>query len=68
MPEARELVAALSVERWGVGLKALAEGLGKSRDEVKHWVRRGARRWAGELAFARRLDELDRKLAGKFER
>ena len=51
-----------------MGLKALADGLGKSRDEVKHWVRRGARRWVGESAFARRLDELDRKLAGKFER
>ena len=66
--DARELVAALAVERWGVGVKALAEALGKSRDGVSHWVRRGARRRAGEPAFARRLDQLDRKLAGKFDR
>ena len=68
MLEARELVAALAVERWGVGVKALADALGKSRDGVSHWVRRGARRQAGQPAFARRLDELDRKLAGKSER
>ena len=65
---ARELVAALAVERWGVGVKALADALGKSRDGVSHWVRRAAHRRAEEPAFARRLDELDRKLAGKFER
>ena len=66
--EARELVAALAVERWGVGVKALADALGKSRDGVSQWVHRGARRRAGEPAFARRLDELDRKLAGKVGR
>jgi REP element-mobilizing transposase RayT len=65
---ARELVAALAVECWGVGVKARADALGKSRDGVSHWVRRGAYRRAEEPAFARRLDELDRKLAGKFER
>ena len=68
MLEARDLVAALAVERWGVGVKALANALGKSRDGVSQWVRRGARRRAGEPAFARRLDQLDRKLARKFDR
>jgi hypothetical protein len=56
------------VQRWGVGVNALADALGKSRDGVSHWVRRGARRRAKESTFAHRLDELDRKLAGKFER
>jgi hypothetical protein len=62
------VVAALAVGRWGVGVKALADALGTSRDGVSHWVRRGVHRRAGEPAFARRFDELDRKLAGKFER
>ncbi len=66
--EARELVAGLAVERWGVGVKELADALGKSRDGVSLWVHRAARRRAKEPAFARRLDELDRKLARSLER
>ncbi len=46
-------------------VKALADALGKSRDGVSHWFGRGARRRAEEPAFVWRLDELDRKLAGK---
>ena len=49
-------------------VKALADALGRSCDGVSQWVRRGARRRAGEPAFARRLNEFDRKLAEKFER
>jgi REP element-mobilizing transposase RayT len=64
---ARELVAALAVERWGVGVKALADALGKSRDGVSHWVRRAAHRRAEEPTFARRLDQLDRRLAKALE-
>ena len=66
--EARELVAGLAVERWGVGVKELADALGKSRDGVSQWVRRAARRRAEEPAFARRLDDLDRWLARSLER
>jgi len=65
--EARELVAGVAVERWGVGVKELAGALGKSRDGVSQWVRRAARRRSEEPAFARRLNELDRKLARSLE-
>ncbi len=65
--EWRELAASLAVERWGVGVKELAESLGKSRDGASHWVRRAARRRSAESAFARRLEALDRKLARSLE-
>lgn len=61
--DARELLAGVAVERWGVGVKALAGALGKSRDGVSHWVRRAARRRGADAAFAARLDALDEQLA-----
>lgn len=61
--EARDLIGALAVERWGIGVKALAVALGKSRDGVGLWLRRAAQRRSEEQAFARRLDDLDRRLA-----
>ncbi len=61
--DARELIAALAVERWGIGVKALAEALGKSRDGVSHWVRRAAKRRGTDARFARRLERLDACLA-----
>jgi len=66
--EARELVGGLAIERWGVGVKALADALGKSRDGVSLWVRRAARRRSEDEGFARRLDKLDRRLAASFEK
>ncbi len=66
--DARELVAGLAVERWGVGVKELADALGKSRDGVSQWVQRAARRRSQEPAFARRVDDLDRRLAKSLER
>ncbi len=65
---ARELVAALAIERWGLGVKALADALNKSRDGVSRWVHRAANRRAVDPAFARRLDEVDRRLARSIER
>jgi len=61
--EARELLAALAVERWQVGVKALADALGKSRDGVSLWVQRAAARRQRDRRFAARLDDLDRRLA-----
>lgn len=64
----RELIGGLAVERWGIGVKALADALGKSRDGVSHWVRRAAERRSEDPRFARRLDELDARLAKEVER
>ena len=61
--EARDLVGVLAVERWGIGVKALADALGKSRDGVSLWVRRGASRRREDPGCDNRLDELDRRLA-----
>jgi hypothetical protein len=63
--EARELVGVLAVERWGIGVKALADALGKSRDGVSLWVRRGASRRAQDPECSARLDALDRRLAAR---
>jgi REP element-mobilizing transposase RayT len=60
--EARELLAALAVERWQVGVKALADALGKSRDGVSLWVQRAAARRQSDPRFAARLDDLDGRL------
>jgi hypothetical protein len=65
--EARELVGTLAVERWGIGVKTLAEALGKSRDGVSHWVRRGAAKRSESGAFAGRLEDLDQRLAAMLE-
>jgi putative transposase len=66
--EARELVGGLAIERWGVGVKALADVLGKSRDGVSLWVRRAARRRSEDGRFAQKLDKLDRRLAAAFKK
>jgi len=66
--EARELVGGLGVERWEVGVKALADALGKSRDGVSLWVRRAARRRSEDEAFADRLEDLDQRLAASFKK
>lgn len=66
--EARELVGGLAVERWRVGVKALAAALGKSRDGVSLWVRRAARRRGEDRTFVMKLDEMDRRLAEEIHR
>jgi REP element-mobilizing transposase RayT len=62
---ARELVGCLAVERWGVGVKELADALGKSRDGVSLWVRRAAQRRSRDAGFVARLDDLDGRLAAE---
>ena len=66
--EARELIGGLAIERWGIGVKALADALGKSRDGVSHWVLRAARRRHEARRFVAKLDELDRRLAREIGR
>ncbi len=61
----REIMAVVGVERYGVGVKALAEALGKSRVTVSSWVSRGANKRIAEPAFARQLDDLDTRIAGR---
>jgi hypothetical protein len=61
--DARDLVGALAVERYGVGVKVLALALDKSEDGVSLWLRRAARRRNEDQGFAERLEDLDRRLA-----
>jgi len=61
----RYLVAAVGVERWGVGTKALAEALGRRADAVTRWVHHGAERRQHDAVFRRAYDELDEALAAR---
>ena len=62
---ARQAIAALLVERWGVRVSELAEALGRTRDGTSHLLGSAVRRRAAEAAFADLVDELDRKLASR---
>jgi hypothetical protein len=59
----RRVVATLGVERWSQQGTALAAVLNKNSDVVSWWVGEGVRRRLEDADFARRLDDLDRKLA-----
>lgn len=56
----RELIGLVGIERYGVKVTELAEVLGKSRDGVSKWMRRGARRRATDREFAIAAEDLDR--------
>jgi hypothetical protein len=56
---ARELIGLVGVERFGVKGTDLADELGKSRDGVSRWIRRGATRRAEEPEFAAKAEKLD---------
>jgi putative transposase len=56
---AREAMAIVGVERFGVKLKALAEALGINAGSVSRWVVRAAARRSAEEGFARRCAELE---------
>ena len=55
----RELVGLIGIERYGVKVTELAEILGKSRDGVSKWMRRGVERRAAEPEFAEAAQALD---------
>ena len=56
----RDLVGLVGIERYGVKVTELADALGKSRDGVSKWFRRGAARRETEPDFAAAAEELDR--------
>lgn len=56
----RDLVGLVGIERFGVKVTDLADVLGKSRDGVSRWMRRGALRRATDPAFAAAAESLDR--------
>jgi len=56
---ARELIGLIGVERFGVKVNELAAELGKSRDGVSRWVRRGADRREFDPEFASDAEALD---------
>ncbi len=64
LSRARELVAMLGVERWGIRVKDMAQVLGKHPVTVTGWVMRGVRRRVEDQEMARTLDRLDAMLPG----
>ena len=55
----RDLIALVGIERYGVKVTELAAELGKSRDGVSRWCRRGAARRGEDPDFAVAADALD---------
>jgi len=56
---ARELIGLMGVERFGVKVNDLAAALGKSRDGVSRWIRRGVDRRESDPEFASDAQSLD---------
>ena len=54
----RELIGMVGVERFGVKVTELADVLGKSRDGVSCWMRRGVERRATDSSFAAAAERL----------
>ena len=55
----RELIGMVGIERFGVKVADLADVLGKSRDGVSCWMRRGVKRRATEPDFAAAAKRLE---------
>ena len=55
----RELIGMVGVERFGVKVTELADVLGKSRDGVSCWMRRGVERRATDPSFAAAAERLE---------
>jgi len=55
----RDLVGLVGIERYGVKVRDLADELGKSRDGVGRWHRRGAMRRVSDPDFAAAAEALD---------
>ena len=60
---ARELLVAVGAERYGLKVKDLAAGMGRSPDGMSQALARAARRRSTDVAFLAELDRLDRHLA-----
>jgi REP element-mobilizing transposase RayT len=61
----RYLVAALALERWGVGTTMLAREVCRRPEVVSRWAQRGAELRQTDLAFADAYDALDAALANE---
>jgi hypothetical protein len=59
---ARELLATLGVERFGMKVEALAENLGKHPVTGSVWVRRGIQRCREDRAYRAKYESLDKAL------
>jgi hypothetical protein len=59
----RYLVAALALERWGVGTTGVAREVSRRPEVVSRWARRGAELRQTDVAFADAYDALDAALA-----
>jgi REP element-mobilizing transposase RayT len=59
---ARELLATLGVERYGIQVKALAEALDKHPVTGSVWVRRGVQRCRQDCTFRAKYERLDESL------
>jgi hypothetical protein len=55
----REIIGMVGVERFGVKVTELADVLGKSRDGVICWMRRGVARRATDPSFAAVAERLE---------
>jgi len=60
---ARETIAVVAVERYGVRVNAIAGLCGKPPDTVSRWVSRGAARRSADDGFRRSVEALDAALA-----
>jgi REP element-mobilizing transposase RayT len=65
---ARQALAVLLVERWGVRVGELAESLGRTRDGTSHLIGDAVHRRATEPAFGDLVDDLDRRLGALLAR
>ena len=59
MVRLRDLIGLVGIERFGVPVTDLAAELGKSRDGVSRWYRRGVERRAEDPDFAAAAEALD---------
>jgi len=55
----RELIGLVGIERFGVRVTELADVLGKSRDGVSRWMRRGSKRRSTDTEFAKAAEQLE---------
>jgi hypothetical protein len=55
----REFIGMVGLERFGVKVTELADVLGKSRDGVSCWMRRGVRRKATDPSLAAAAERLE---------
>jgi len=61
---AREAIAVVGVERFGLRVGELARALGMHLGSVSRWITRAAERRLADDEFADRCEDLERQLGG----